>query len=292
MKLPILFSSVLLCATAGFQSAGAAILLTDNFTDGVLEGGADNSGIAWFNRSANTGTTVVNDAGGIGAGNALQMAITSTGAQANRGIVGKLSQMVTLAAPGDTLSLSFSFRLISKGGAAAPNDSNTTTPAGFTFGFYNSNGTPIPDGSVNSGASDNDFGFRGEFGSGTNARVAIFKEANTSAGGTGTGTDGLSVTLDTSSPVAVGDFLPHTASITLTYNSATDMRIVLTYDGATVGSGTSSVPYFDFDEVVFSQGPSNGFILDNVVVSSNVPEPGSALLAALCGAAMLVRRRR
>jgi len=290
MKSRILISTVLLSAAAGVQCAGAAILLTDNFTDGLAEGGADNSGIDWYDRSANTGLTVVNDngAGGIGSGNGLQMAITSTGAQTNRGLVGKLSQAITLANPGDTLSLSFSFRLISKGGATAPLNAST----GFTFGFYNSNLTPIPANSNDSGASDNDFGFRGEFGTGTLSRVAIFKEENVGAGGLGTGVDGAAIAVNDPVPVMVGDFLPHTATITLTYNSASDLGIALTYDGAAVGSGSSSVPFLTFDELVFSQGGSNGFILDNVVVTSNVPEPGSAMLAALCGMAVMARRRR
>ncbi|RYD23510.1 MAG: PEP-CTERM sorting domain-containing protein, partial [Verrucomicrobiaceae bacterium] len=209
---------------------------------------------------------------------ALRMGRTGA-AIVNRGIVGTLSQSITLANPGDTLTLSFKFRFTTTAGSTEPYNAD----GGFTFGFYNSNNTAVIEN--DSTASDNDFGFRGEFGSGTTGRVAIFKETNvsTSGGGLGTGTDGGAVTVNNGVNVAVGDFLPHTASLTLTYNSPTDMGISLTYDGNAVGSGTSTVPFFTFDEVVFSQGGGNGFLLDDVVVSSTVPEPGSVAFVALGG---------
>lgn len=268
--------------------AEAAILLTDPFTDGNLTGGADNSGMAWYDRSVNTGLTIVNDPSpGFGSGNALRMARTGS-AIGNRGIVGVLSQSITLANPGDTLTLSFSFRFTSTASSTAPFDGGE----GFTFGFYNSNGTVTS--ANDSVGSDDDFGFRGEFGSGATSRVGIAKETNVagSAGGLGTGTDGVQMTVTNAVGVAVADFLPHTGSITLTYNSATNMGVSVSYDGNVVGTATSTVPFFTFDEIVFSQGGGNGFLLDNVVVSSNVPEPGSAALIAMGGVVCAAGRRR
>ena len=280
------FFAVLAFAAVGLGHAGAAVLFSDPFTDGDLVAGADNSGISWYDRSANTEISIIADTTGINNGNALQMAANSASAITNRGIVGVLSQSLTLAAPGDYLTLSFSFRFISTNGSTSPGNAN----GGFTFGFYNSNGTTVT--ANNANTSDNDFGFRGEFGSGANPAVAIFKETNSGAGGLGTGADGGAVTVVNPVNVQVNDFLPHTGSITLTYNSPTDLAIALMYDGAAVGSGTSSVPFLTFDELVFSQGGSNGFNLDNVVVESNIPEPGTAALMGLCAVLGLAGHRR
>ena len=279
------FVSVLAFAAVGLGHAGAAVLFSAPFTAGPLVGGTDASGINWYDRSANTDISVVNDTAGIGAGNALSMFRTATG-MTNRGIVGTLSQPLTLAAPGDTITLSFSFRFISTGGSTSPADA----VGGFTFGLYNSNGTVVT--ANNASTSDNDSGFRGEFGSGAEEAVAIFKEINSGAGGLGTGIDGGTVTVINPVNVQVNDFLPHTGSITLTYNSPTDLAIALMYDGAAVGSGTSSVPFLTFDEIVFSQGGGNGFNLDNVVVESNIPEPGTAALMGLCAILGLAGHRR
>lgn len=271
----------------GLGPAGAAILFSDPFTDGDLVAGADNSGIAWYDRSVNSGISIVDDAAGINSGNALRFARTGA-AMNNRGLVGVLNQTITLANPGDFVTLSFSFRLISTAGTTSPNDSTV----GFTFGLYNSNSSVVSGNDTVD--SDNDFGFRGEFGTGTISAVGAFKETNVpgSAGGLGTGSDGGAVTLN--SPVAVGvnDFTTHTGSITLTYNSPSDLNIALMYDGGAVGNGTSSVPFLAFDEIVFSQGGSNGFVLDNVEVTSNVPEPGMASLVALFGVMGIAGYRR
>lgn len=273
-----------LCLT----SADAAVNLTENFTDGVLNGGADNSGIAWFDRSSNTGLTIVSDPSpGFGTGNALRMARTGD-AIVNRGLVGVLSEGITLSNPGDTLTLSFSFRFTTTAGSTAPFNASE----GFTFGFYNSNTTVVT--ANDSANSDNDFGFRGEFGTGTFSRVGIAKETNVvgSAGGLGTGGDGVQMTVMDPVAVSIGDFLPHTGSITLTYNTATNMGVSVSYNGNVVGTATSTSPFFTFDEIVFSQGGGNGFLLDNVVVTSNVPEPGSAALIALGGVFCVAGCRR
>lgn len=285
MKRPLLLSSALLATLAGAGSVQAALSFSDPFTDNALVGGSDNSGISWYDRSVNTTLSIIDDSAGIGSGRAMRLGFNISTVN-NRGVVGALAQAITLSAPGDTVTLSFSFRLYGTGTPLASSE-------GFTFGLYNSNGTPVN--AVHTAQSDDDFGYRGDFGTGTTSRVAIFKETNlaASAGGLGTGSDGGSVTVVNPLPVAINDFLVHTASITLTYNSATDMGISLTYDGNVVGTGTSSVPFFTFDEVVFSQAGSNPFLIDNVLVTSNVPEAGTTALAALCGVlGMTVRRRR
>jgi hypothetical protein len=130
--------------------AAKAVMLVDPFTDGQLIGGADNSGIAWYDRSANTVAEIVDDSTGFGSGNALRLRITNT-TQINRPVLGVFSP-ITLAV-GETLTLSFDFRF-----ELTPNATFNNTIDGFRFGFYNSNGTVVTaDGSTQ---SDNDFGYQ------------------------------------------------------------------------------------------------------------------------------------
>lgn len=286
--LPRLISFVPL-AVMCLSSANAAVQLTENFTDGNLTGGADNSGIAWYARSGSATLSIANDPSpGFGAGNALLMERAGAGTIVNRGVIGVLTNAITLSNPGDTVTLSFSFRFTTTAGSTSP----FSDTEGLTFGFYNSNGTVVA--ANGSSASDNDLGYRAEFGSGTDSWVGIAREANftTAAGGVGTGNDGVQMTVIDPVAVSIGDFLPHTGSITLTYNSPTEIGISVSYNGNVVGTATNNSPITTFDEVVFSQGGGNGFLLDNVVVTSNVPEPGSAALIALGGVLCVAGYRR
>jgi hypothetical protein len=79
------FLIALLTAT----SASAATYV-DPFTDGNLNGGADNSGLSWYRRSSNQSITVADDTAGIGSGNALKLTVTN-GTQIDRAVVGSFS---------------------------------------------------------------------------------------------------------------------------------------------------------------------------------------------------------
>lgn len=134
-----------------------------------------------------------------------------------------------------------------------------------------------------------------DFGTGANSNIFIGKETNltSSAGGTGTGSgDTLAVTLDPGSvPVNINDFLKHTGQFQLT-KSAAGVDILVGFDGNTVATGTSTVPFTSFDEIMFSQGGGN-FIIDNVVLTATViPEPSSMILVGCGLGAFLVWRRR
>lgn len=263
-------------------SSRAAVSMFDPFTDGDKAAGSDNSGIAFYDRSTNSVLSIAADAV-IGSGNALRLDL-SDNTVTNRGFTGVLGVgLISLATQGDYLDLKFDFRFLS-----TPGSSNS----GLTFGFYNSNGSVITaDGAA---AQDNDFGFRADFGTGANSSISIFKEQNTtsSAGGAGTGTDGLSVALEPGfTNVQINDTGKHSARMLLT-KSAAGLDILVQYDGATVATGTSTAPYLVFDEILFSQGSGTDFNIDNVDVSSNVPEPSSVLLAAGALSLLGLRRRR
>lgn len=285
------FVATLILAVAPIAQA---LTLTDPFTDGSLTAGSDNSGIAWYDRSANSVLSIGNSPA-IGSGNALIERLDNTGV-ASRGFVGVFNPIVlSLDNIGDTIKLTFDFALASTS-ATTGGPLTTTAPnnsaSGFTFGLYNSNGSVVT--SNDTGTSDNDFGFRADFGTGATSNIFIGKENNAGAGGLGTttGTDTATVTLAAgSSPVQINDFLKHSASFQLT-RVATGVEIVVEYDGATVATGTSTVPFTSFDEIVFSQGGGNNFHVDNVVLT-NVPEPALAV-SLLGGIGMLLgfRRRR
>jgi hypothetical protein len=284
-------------------SLATAVTYTDPFTDGLKEGGADNSGIAWFDRSANSDLTV-DASGGALTGNALNFNLgnaTASGTSViNRGFVGVLGTTLTPAI-GDSLTLSFDFQLRSTP-TNLPPTTFTSSPGnssqGLTFGFYSSVGSVAT--ADSSSSTDNDRGFRGSIGSGTSTAADIFRETNSGAGGLGTTntsagppptTDSISVTNAGNTPVAVNDFLKHSALFTMTRTGADEYSLELRYDGTVVATGTSTVgAYTSFDEVMFSQGGGNNLSIDNVVVTF-VPEPSAALLGALSALGILRRRR-
>ena len=280
-----------LCLSSAMASA--VVTLSDPFTDATRNGGADNSGIAWWDRSANSTLNIGNDAT-LGTGNALLWAATNT-ATTNRGIVGTFSQAFNLSV-GDSISMTFDFRLATTSIAAG---GSTTTPGnstqGLTFGFYNSNGTAVA--ADDSTASDNDFGYHGGVGSGTANGNAIVQEGNVGGGGLGTTTAGDTpntvFTLSTNAATAINDFNKHTGEFTIVISGAGIATITTKIDGVTIAEGSNGSAYTSFDEVVFSQGGGNSFRLDNVVVTTTVPEASTAAallggLAMMCG----IRRRK
>jgi len=256
-------------------------ILTETFTDGTLAGGADNSGISWYDRSVNSGVSVASDAT-IGSGNALTWT-PNNNTVTSRGFTGVFTNdTFALAAVGDTIDVKFDFRF-----TAIP--ANSTS--GLTFGLYNSNGTTIT--ADDSGAQDNDFGYRTDLGTGTSASIFLGKETNAGAGGTGTTTSGdtATITLATSTPVAINDTAKHSGQFTLT-RTASGIDISVGYDGSTVATGSSTSALFTtFDEFVFSQNSATTYRIDNFVVTSNVPEPTMSV-GLLLGAGMLAMRRR
>ncbi|HSI34995.1 MAG: PEP-CTERM sorting domain-containing protein [Phycisphaerae bacterium] len=259
--------------------AGAApTLLTDPFTDGQKVGGADNSGINWWDRSANNSLTVGADPT---LGSSMLFSIVTTSRSFTGVLVG---QKLDLVNDGDSIDLKFDFRFV-----AGPNNST----AGITFGLYNSNNSPVT--AEDTVEQDNDFGFRADFGSGTTSAIFIGKESNSTAGGTGSGTpagDTLAVGLNPGSiPVAVNDQLKHSAQMTLT-KSPTGVDVAVYYDSVLVASGTSTSPFTSFDEIVIGQVGGANYRIDNVVLASNVPEPGVVGIVGAAVAVLGMRRRR
>jgi len=279
-----------------------AVVLTDPFTDGNKAGGADNSGINWFDRSVNTTLSINNTAAPTLTGNALHLNMTANASLAgtdvkNRGLVGVMNTTFTPTEIGHYISLTFDFqiRATQNNTTATPPATFTTSPsaslAGLTFGFYSSNGTNhIAD---NGTESDNDKGFRASIATGPTAATNLYRETNSAAGGLGVTDSGDSVDVTDlgATAVAINDFAKHTAELSLTLTSLGTYTLAMKVDGATVATGTSAtMDYNSFDEIVFSQGGGNNISFDNVVVTI-IPEPATALIGAF-GLLTLLRRRR
>ena len=119
----------LLLWLAILPAPGATLLVSDPFTDGTRSNasGGDPQGLVWYMGQTSGTLAVADDSAGIGTSNALRFTPTAAW--------GKFLAYfgpVTLASPGDSVTLSFNFRF-----AAPP----TNISAGFRVGLYNSMGT-------------------------------------------------------------------------------------------------------------------------------------------------------
>jgi hypothetical protein len=284
--------------------ASAVILDADNFelTDHptgdrtVVAGGIN--GIQFYTRNATSAqyvAAIVNDSGIGGLGSmALSHANSGTGNAGNQ-IIGILSQPITLAATGDFITLSFRFRYTNLATATHNN-------SGFRFGLEGSNGTLVT-GDNQGTQSNNDQGYYVQTGTG-NAPLGPVPLANNTLyrenGAVGPvppilgGTDRQNLTTS-STGVTFNDELPHSASLTITRGTGTNMSFSVVYDNGTPITATSTtVPFYHFDEVAFGDAfvtNSIHFRVDDVQVTTNVPEP-IAGLSLLGGAGLLLARRR
>lgn len=104
------------------------ILLLDPFTDGDLTNGADPRDTDWYTVTSSLTLSVVDDSGGIGDGNALNVNMGTTGRRFVCGFPG-----VTLANPGDFIQLHCTFR---------PTLALGSTEA-FRMGLMTARGSPV-----------------------------------------------------------------------------------------------------------------------------------------------------
>lgn len=285
-------AALTLVSLAGASAAHAAVAISDPFTDLNLTGGSDNSGISWFDRSANSSIAPGNDAT---FGSAALIWNANNTSVANRGIVATLPFALALTTVGDYVTMNFRFRLAATQVNGQPAGTLTTVPndsvQGFTFGFYNSNGSVVTGNDQT--ASDNDMGFRGAVASGSTAAVSIRKETNATAGELGTGTDTPLTLQPGSTPVAINDFAAHTGSITILLNAPGQVTVSISMDGTPIATANpDNTAILSYDEIVFSQGGGNSFRLDDIEILSNVPEPSSAMLVASLGLLGCVGYRR
>lgn len=215
----------------------------------------------------------------------------TTTALVGQELFGILPTTISLVNPNDYITLSFSFRFLNEGTASS-------NVGGFRFGLEYSNGTPVTgDGQGN--ISDFDKGYYTQIGVNSTppgSGAVFFNEGGGIAPTLG-GTDRMAINATTNG-LSVNDNAVHTASFTISLVTATSVKLTMTIDGNTVQTNADSTTTVRpiFDEIIFGDGfvssPVN-YNLDNIQVTSNVPEPGSiSLLLASSLALGMVRRRR
>lgn len=247
---------------------------------------ASGTGAAFYTRalSATQTLAITNDA--TFGSNVLAFDDTTAGGQ-SEGIIIPLSSSINLDNTGDYLTLSFSFRYTNNSAAGA-NEAN------LRFGLFNSLGTAVT--GDNQSASANDAGYYVQVGSGGSATASnnvFYEETGLTAPILG-GTDRTSKTAS-STGFGINDDAIHTASFTLTRTSATVMGLSLTVDGTTITASDTTTLITSFDEIAIANGfgvTGLDFMLDNVVLTSSVPEPSVAALSLLALSCLIFRRRR
>lgn len=275
----------------------AAIIVSDDFGDtahpGNLPGTAISPAIPFLIPSDGTvfngSVTVPNDPT---FGRVLRLDDGDTAAGTTTAAVGELPGTAFLTTAGDTVNISFKFRFTSTSAA------NT-----FRFGLFNSMGT-----SAAGTGSHNDIGYYINMPEvGATASNVFFREnsGTTPAMGGGDRTNYASnAALAALGTLGASDLYSVTLSLTRT---ATNINFSL---GIAAGAGptstytatTNSSLISSFDEIMFNtafnsttSGGTDLIIDDLVIDASNftpIPEPSSAMLAALTGAGLLFRRRK
>jgi hypothetical protein len=282
--------AALIFATAGIASA-QTILVDDQFIDNGVTNGSDALDIAWFtNGSGASLTTASDNSTGPNEGvndNAMNVAV---GGQGFRGAAGNMTTAANLSATGHYASLRLDIRYTS-------NPANVD--AGFRFGLFNSNGTTV---AANSDLlSDNDIGYAARFSIGTaTANVGLSEKAS----GTGGSVSGGNVSILSSATANVtslnGTTNYYRLQLDIVRNGSNGLDFTIS-EGVNTTSLTpvltftdNSAATFVFDSIVLSNGNTvTDYRVDNILVTTGIPEPSTAVaLLAGFGAFALIRRRR
>jgi len=247
-------------------------------------------GLRFYTRDGSTAITaaILDDA--ILGSEALSVTDLNLPASSSKPIIGLLPMTLQLANTNDFITLTFAFHFLN-------NASVTPAAANFRFGIYSSAGTPVT-ADAQPSTSDNDRGYLVHVGSGGTVPTATNLFYN-EAGGTFPilgGGDRVIVSASAAG-ATVNDNNLHTASFTLRRASSTSISLSFALDGGTAISGTDSTVNLrtSFDEIAFSNGftaTGLNYAIDNIAVSSNVPEPATSSALAIGTLVLGFRRRR
>jgi autotransporter-associated beta strand protein len=232
-------------------SVSAQTLLDDPFTDGSRSNatGGDTSGAVWF--STGPLLTVADDSAGIGTGNALRF---------DGNAFSKLMaffQPVTLAAVGQTLSLSFDYRF-----TVAPSSTSD-----FRVGLGNSNNTrQTADGGSTIRHDDWNYGYNTNPGLvGSNTRLCQEPAGDDTLGGNGAG---QRIPIGTAGAGISSATTKHTAQLKITRQIDGSLSLQSQIDTEVQALAThpvNSVLGYTFDEVLIGYGNTTGTVfIDNV----------------------------
>ncbi|EPX61679.1 hypothetical protein D187_010298 [Cystobacter fuscus DSM 2262] len=241
-------------------TARAGVVLNEPFTDGSRSNtsGGDTQGGVWYYDSTTPELSVVNDAGGLGSGNALRLAPTS-------GFHKLLTffSPQTLAVAGDTITVTFDYRF-----PVAPGSSG----GGLRVGLLSSGGTrQTADGGSRS--DDKNYGFSTNAGgnSGTGTGVAYEGAGDDVLGGSGAG---ARIGFGTAGDSVASGTKKHSAFLQVTRLTTGALLVQARLDNLGLASGVHAAPVltYVFDGFALGFGGTDYYptlLLDNVVVTTS-----------------------
>lgn len=292
MKLRHLAASLLLTACT-LSLANAQTLVDDRFIDGGVSNGTDplELDVAWFTNGASSSLSVVSDnSTGPNEGSNDNAIAVNTAGQGFRGAAGNMTTGANLSATNYYVSLRLDVRY-----TADP----ANVDAGFRFGLFSSNGTTVA--ANNDGLSNNDIGYGARFSVGTaTANVSLSERVS----GTGGALSGAGIGILSSATANVtslnGTTNYYRLQLDIVRNGSNGLDFTIS-EGVNTTTLTQVLTFTDttastflFDSVVFTNGNTvANYAVDNVLITTGIPEPSTALsLLAGFGLFGLIRRRR
>ena len=236
----------------------ASTLVQDPFSDGSLVGGGDAAAVDWFVGSSAT-ASIVDDAGGIASGNALQLISTGTFSR----VTAAFSSEAAITETGALLTVSMKLRMTR---FSVAND------GGIRFGLHHDNGSPVNAATTGNGWTSNTEGWDGYYfrgGVGGESGMRIFRDLNNS-GNSALGGSG-DVTVGNGTGWTLNDNTTHTVRIEIERQSNAQNTLRFYWDGklqqetstATVGGALSS-----FTNITIGAGSTElDLLIDDVTVT-------------------------
>ena len=276
----MLCTGLFVLGAIGLDGAEAVDVINDTFDIPAgatrIDDAADPLDAAWYDYdggSAVISYTLDNSTEGIGSDNTMVL----EGSSAK--LVATFSD-IALTNVGDWIKFSYDWRWV------------TTTLGNIRFGLYNNGGTAVTGDGV--GVTTDDTGYwvlvDNEFVDGLAYIGAKDSEAGIFSGGTFASNSFASLIGEAADAAAA-----HSLSLTITRESATEARVAISLDGTPYvdfvdDNGATNINASTYNEAAIFQTPGIDLRLDNMTVSTNVPEPVTTAMLAL-GAMALLRKR-
>lgn len=276
--------------SSSVATASTITVFSDDFEDGNRNG--------WYKIDDSTSTLSVESASPL-LGSANELRLESSDSSNNMQAIVVSFPEVTLANTGDSIELQFAARNVDGG----------FIDFGFAFGLFDSGATAITaDGDFGAALStleDQGYFARVDVGTSTvNTAASVDETIDTTTerlrfqGGTSLiasdfGSDGDDTLMFTNNT----DFV-YTLTITLLDTNNVEVSLANDEDGTDnpITGESTTTPTLSFDTLYFAGRPDSNstvdYRIDNVLITTNIPEPASAVLVALGGLLITSRRRR